>query len=341
MLKPEYTILVTATPDDKDLDDLKSRMQIKHIHRISVSRADATGNGFTEGLIKRGVKAIAWRVEEGLEALVDFEKTALKNATELHHFLKGQLQQARINLTPLMLVQVDSRGKSVERARDSLLELGFQESQIANGNQLQFLPEPPPGAHFQPAPAAILNAQGDVDVEQLPLFVGAFGGAEIAAKAVVIAAEDLPTAIESEAPLTASRLNVYKVYPPMNNWEIEFAQVLDSDDTDTVLWWHRNESRKPWSINVLMENGQNFYPDFIVGIRDRAREDNGLLADTKEAYQRTSELPKLGADHRTYGRVLILTKGNPKNVWEIAKWDTLYDKPAIDGRFLIREAREY
>ncbi len=140
----------------------------------------------------------------------------------------------------------------------------------------------------------------------------------IAAKAIVIHADDLPTTIESESPLTASRLNVYKVYPPMNNWEIEFAQVLDSDDTDTVLWWHRNEPRKPWSINVLMENGQNFYPDFIVGIRDRAREDNGLLADTKEAYQRTSELPKLVAEHRTYGRVLILTKGNPKKVWEIA-----------------------
>jgi type III restriction enzyme len=549
VLKPEYTILVTATPDDKDLDDLKSRMQIKHIHKISVS------------------------VDEGSEALVDFEKTALKNATELHHFLKGQLRQAGINLTPLMLVQVDSRGKSVERAHDFLLELGFNESQIAihtsqepdptlmslanneqvevlifkmavalgfdaprawtlvsmrttkdedfgvqligrilrvhrrlqgkavpdplrygyvmladidsqggldkagqrinqikthyatvsptmivyaqgnevlvqspdHGNQLQFLPEPPVGAHFQPPPAEILNAQGEVDVDQLPLFVGAFGNAElsrtirsvigtkpiiqnkhtyslrenvphvfkteviqdgeevneeevaanfivnlktlrdsllanspvtvqkktvevftqqiqieidfappsleekalaaqrtiftyktlnakvlrsaltqavfdlmvkediadatetaarnalddilcfhphllreaykraIAAKAVVVAAEDLPSSIESESPLTASRLNVYKVYPPMNNWEIEFAQVLDSDDTDTVLWWHRNEPRKPWSINVLMENGQNFYPDFIIGVRDRAREDNGLLADTKEA----------------------------------------------------------
>ena len=90
-----------------------------------------------------------------------------------------------------------------------------------------------------------------------------------------------------------------------------------------------------------MENGQNFYPDFIIGIREREKEDNGLLADTKEAYQRTSELPKLVAEHRAYGRVLILTKGNPKKIWEIAKWDTLYDKPAIEGRFLIREAREY
>lgn len=631
VLKPEYTILVTATPDDKDLDNLKARMQIKHIHRISVSRVDATGNGSTEGLIKRAVKAIAWRVEEGSEAMVDFEKTALKSATELHHFLKAQLQEAGINLTPLMLVQVDSRGKSVERARDSLLELGFQESQIAthtsdepdptllslsnneqvevlifkmavalgfdaprawtlvsmrttkdedfgvqligrilrvhrrlqgrsvpdslrygyvmladidsqggldkagqrinqiktnyatvsptmifyangkdmlvqsadDGNQLQLLPEPPLGAHFQPPPAAILDAHGEVDVEQLPLFVGAFSGPElsqtirsvigtkkpvqkkhsyslrgnvprvfktevmqqdevvtenevaanfivnlqtlrtsllanslvtvqkktvevftqqiqfeidyappsleekalaaqrtifkyktlnakvlrialteavfelmvkenivdatvidarnvlddilcfypyllleahkraIAAKAVIVAAEDLPETIESESPLTASRLNIYKVLPPMNNWEIEFAEFLDSDDTDTVLWWHRNEPRKPWSINVLMENGQNFYPDFIVGIRERAREDHGLLADTKEAYQRTSEIQKLKAEHHTYGRVLILTKGNPKKAWEIAKWDTLHDKPAIEGRFLIREASRY
>ena len=65
------------------------------------------------------------------------------------------------------------------------------------------------------------------------------------------------------------------------------------------------------------------------------------MADTKEAYQRTSELPKLDADHRTYGRVLILTKGNPKKIWEIAKWDTLYDKPSIEGRFLIKEAYRY
>ncbi len=632
VLKPEYTILVTATPDDKDLDDLKSRMQIKHIHRISVSRADATGTGENEGLIKRGVKAIAWRVDEGSEALVDFEKTALKNASELHHFLKSQLQQAGINLTPLMLVQVDSRGKSVERAHDFLLELGFNESQIAthtsqepdptlmslannervevlifkmavalgfdaprawtlvsmrttkdedfgvqligrilrvhrrlqgktvpdalrygyvmladiesqggldkagqrinqikthyatvsptmiiyargndvlvqsadDGNQLQLLPEPPVGAHFQPPPAAILDAQGEIDVDQLPLFAAAFGGAQlsrtirsvigakpsvdekytyplkenvprvfkteilqddeevnedevavnfivnlktlrdsllanspvtvqkktveiftqqiqievdfappsmeekalaaqrtlfkyktlnakvlrcaltravfdlmvkesvadateiaaryalddilcfhpyllreaykraIAAKAVVIAAEELPSSIESESPLTASRLNVYKVHPRgMNEWEESFVESLEADDTDTVLWWHRNEPRKPWSINVLMETGQNFYPDFIIGVRDRAREDNGLLADTKEAYQRTSELPKLVAEHRTYGRVLILTKGNPKKIWEIAKWDTLYDKPDIEGRFLIREASGY
>ena len=68
VLKPEYTILVTATPDDKDLDDLKQRMQVRNIHKVGISRADAVGNKDEEGLVKRGVKAIAWRVEEGSDA---------------------------------------------------------------------------------------------------------------------------------------------------------------------------------------------------------------------------------------------------------------------------------
>lgn len=108
-----------------------------------------------------------------------------------------------------------------------------------------------------------------------------------------------------------------------------------------MLWWHRNEPRKPWSINVLTENGQKFYPDFIIGIRDRATEQHGLLTDPKEAYQRTSEIPKLMATHGAYGRVLILTKGNARNVWEIATWDSKHNKPTTEGRFQISKAKDY
>ena len=631
VLTPEYTVLVTATPDDKDLEDLKSRMQIKNIHKISIGRASVTGSGPEEGLIKRGVKVIAWRVDEGTEALVDFEKTALKNGAELHHVLKSQLVEAGISLTPLMLVQVDSSAKSVERAKAYLLELGFGESQIAvhtaqepdpalmslandeqkevlifkmavalgfdaprawalvsmrttrdedfgvqligrilrvhrrlqnktvpdvlrygyvmladmesqggldkagqrinqiqtqyasisptkvfyansgtvivqssdDGDQLPFESEPPTGAHYVAPPAEILNQSGQVDPRQMELFVEKFGDVKIsetlrsviatklherkphsypirkgvpcvfkkeelpenvdvteeevaanfavdvqtlldavatdaavrvqkktveiftrqiqfeldfappsteekalaaqqtileyktlngkllrkalsqavfklmvernvvdateassrsalddilcfrpyllqdafkracATKAIVVAAEELPKNLESESRLTASRLNVYSVFPPMNKWEVEFAETLDSDDTGAVLWWHRNEARKPWSINVLMDNGQNFYPDFIIGICNRPSEDNGLLADTKEAYQRDKEIPKLIAAHRAYGRVLILTKRGTSKRWEIAKWDTLHDKPTIEGQFLIREAHQY
>ena len=127
----------------------------------------------------------------------------------------------------------------------------------------------------------------------------------------------------------------------MGSWEKAFAQHLDADDSGAVLWWHRNDPHKPWSINVLMDNGQGFFPDFIVGIKNRPTEDNGLLTDPKEAYPRRKEIPKLAAEHQAYGRVLILTKDNEKQRWEIAGWDANLEKTKIDGPFLIREAAHY
>jgi hypothetical protein len=163
----------------------------------------------------------------------------------------------------------------------------------------------------------------------------------VAAKAVVYAAAELPATHESEIVLRTSKRNVYGCYPKMGSWERAFAEYLDGDDTDTVLWWHRNEPRQPWSINVLMDNGQGFFPDFIVGIRERATEDSGLLADPKEAYSRTKELPKLAAEHAAYGKVLILTKENERERWEIATWDAEGEKPVIAGPFRLTDAAQY
>lgn len=624
VLKPEFTILVTATPDDRDLDDLKRRMQIGNIHKVSLSRAEAVGNGDAEGLIKRGVKAVAWRVEEGSDAFVDFERTALRDGTQLHNLLKSELQRAGINLTPLMLVQVDSSKGSLERAREELKKLGFVDAQIAthtadepdpgllalannehievlvfkmavalgfdaprawtlvsmratqdedfgvqlvgrilrvhrrlqgkvvpdglrygyvlladisaqrgldaagqrinriktayataapttiiygngdqvmvqspeHGTQLVLHPHPPDGAIFQPPPPGVLDQSGQVNPHQLEMFATSWAPAEmrpalaamlktkapapqvnvyklredvprqfktqdmpedhdvteeevvehfiaraealleasqagenvrvlkrtleiftqavqaelsfappsrdqmqkqaqcellkyktlsakvlrellarrlhvmlaekgfeqandrahlheclndllchrpsllrdaykraVAAKAIVYAAEELPPELNSEMELESSRLNVYGCYPRMGGWERSFAEHLDSDDTGAVLWWHRNEPHKPHSINVLMENGQGFFPDFIIGIKERPTENNGLLADPKEAYTRTKELPKLAADHAAYGKVLILTKDNDQKRWEIATWDPEREKARIAGHF--------
>lgn len=632
VLQPEYTILVTATPDDKDLEDLKTRMQVSNIHKVSVSRADAVGGKDEEGLIKRGVKAVAWRVQEGSDALVDFEATALRDASKLHKFLKDELKRCGVNLTPLMLVQVDSSDKSVEKAREKLKELGFTDAQIAThtsaepdpallalandervevlvfkmavalgfdaprawtlvsmratrdedfgvqlvgrilrvhrrlqgqvvpdalrygyvlladidsqggldaagqrinkiktayatvspttiiygsgeevmvqsaeqGNQLVLAPQPPAGAVYEPPPEVILDEQGNVDPHQLALFnqqwaPGELGAAvsamlttqiqkpkarsypiregvprqfktqnmpedqdvteeevaekfsasaealleatlgradvsvvkktveiftshvqmelsfappsmsdmqkqaqrvllgyrtlsakvlrdllarrlqvmlthkgyefatdrvrlhealdtllwhrpsllreafkrAVAAKAIVYAADALPVTLESDEDLVPSKLNVYGRYPQMNSWERAFADTLEADDTGTVLWWHRNESRKPWSVNVLMDNGDGFYPDFIIGISKRATEDNGLLADPKEGYMRTKEVPKLAAEHAAYGKVLILTKDNATKRWEIATWDDVGEKPVIAGPFRVMDAAGY
>lgn len=166
--------------------------------------------------------------------------------------------------------------------------------------------------------------------------------AALAAKAQVYEAAELPSCIESEFPLQTSRFNIYGVYPyDLNTWERPFAERLDADDTNTVLWWHRNPSRKDWSINVLLDTGAGFYPEFIIGINQRPRELNGLLTDTKYAYETTRELPKLLADHKAYGRVLILTKGNVEGRWNIAAMDPATGRARIAGPFRLADSAQY
>jgi len=628
VLKPEFTVLVTATPDDADLRDLKERMQISTIHRVGVSRNDAVGPGPEAGLIKSGVKAIAWRAEEGTDVLVDFEQTALRDGAELHKFLKSELKRAGVNLTPLMLVQVDSSKNSVERAKAKLLGLGFIENQIAihtadepdagllaiandesrevlifkmavalgfdcprawtlvsmrsakdedfgvqlvgrilrvhrrlqgrivpealkfgyvlladidlqsgldtagqrinriktelatvspttvfitngeklrvqsasDGGTLTFETVPPIGAVFEPPPASALGEDGNVDPVQGTLFAttwaptemrehlrafvatppvkqkiyfypirsnaprvfksqempddvdvteedvagkfeveagrlldavlareqvrvtkktleiftsqtqmefsfappsleemqkkafaalrshGMFSAkalrealagklqvmlerrgvedardwgklnnyldilltqfpellrnaqkAALAARAQIIEAKPLPDHVQSDAALTTSARNIYGVIPEhLNSWEQRFAACLDEDDSGNVLWWHRNPCRKDWSINVLLESGAGFFPDFVVGIKDRPREQHALLADTKYAYDTNKELPKLLAEHASYGRVLILAMDSARK-WRIAKIEDGTGRGVLGKAFQLSE----
>jgi superfamily II DNA or RNA helicase len=127
VLRPEYTMLVTATPDDADIRRFKQDMGVAELHRLAVSRQDAVD----AGLIKQGIKSVAYFADPGQEALVDFERTALRDGRRVHEEIKRALAKAGIALTPLLLVQVDSREKSVERAKEKLLALGFTEGQIA------------------------------------------------------------------------------------------------------------------------------------------------------------------------------------------------------------------
>jgi len=155
-------------------------------------------------------------------------------------------------------------------------------------------------------------------------------------------AEALPETLESDVPLDTSRLNVYRVLPAtdFNTWERQFGQYLDDDETDTVLWWHRNQPHKPWSINVLMDNGRGFFPDFIVGIRGRQSLDGGMLADTKYAWETAPEFPKLLAEHAKYGRAVVLTKDHAKAGWQVVGLDKA-GRPCIERPFRIAEASRY
>lgn len=130
IMQPEFTLLITATPDDKDVDKFKKTTGIAELHRITVSRQDAVD----AGMIKVGIKSVAYLAPDDQKALVDFQMAALADARAVHERIKHELQSAGINLMPLMLVQVatSERDDDVARARENLKLLGFREEAIAS-----------------------------------------------------------------------------------------------------------------------------------------------------------------------------------------------------------------
>ena len=126
-LCPDFTLLLTATPDDADAEAFKRAAGFQRLHPVTISREDAVD----AGLVKPGVRSIAFMAAPDQEPLVDFETTALREGTRMHRTVKASLKEAGIDLVPLMLVQVDSSKDSVERVKKKLMELGFTDDHIA------------------------------------------------------------------------------------------------------------------------------------------------------------------------------------------------------------------
>ncbi|MDR1190399.1 MAG: DEAD/DEAH box helicase family protein [Verrucomicrobiales bacterium] len=631
ILRPDYCILVTATPDDRDVREFEKALGIAELHRVSVSRADAVD----AGLIKRGVKCMAYFVEETKRSLVDLPGTALRDAIRAHRQLKARLAELKIPLTPLLLVQAGNGAREVENLRQRLLELGFAEKQIAThtaeepdagllalandeqrevlifkmavalgfdapraftlvstrasrdadfGVQLVgrilrthrllqararnktlpdelahgyvFLADPKTqtgldeagqrinqiqtayatvsnalvrmnigagtaivsgvehggqtdfvlqgetqhagfgnaehdnfattvsngarndsfdfGAFFDgaPKPSASATATGggtknhngnhccslrgdvprkfksqeagtdnaaieeecanlfkvstralfealknkvSVEKRTLEIFTGVVqqefkyaadvspehaaliaqkfllknqlfdarelrrvllqkmrevmreeampqaGEPETVASFldVIIAAypdllrnaqkeatarhmeivetEELPKELQSDRPLTVSPRNVYGVMPPnLNTWERLFVEKLDREPNNIVAWWHRNEPHEPWSVNVLRTDGKGFFPDFIIGINGRRTEDKILLVDTKRDFTDKNEAPKVLAEHRVYGRAMILYL-NDDTHWFTVTWDSKINRPVAEQEFRLAD----
>lgn len=135
VLMPEFALLVTATPDDQELESFEKTMGIVPEQRIRIGREDAV----EAGLIKSGVRCAAYVIEPEKAKLVDLEGLALRDAVAAHRGIKTALAGIGADFTPLLLVQVDSREdeagsrteKSVQRVKERLLKLGFTEEQIA------------------------------------------------------------------------------------------------------------------------------------------------------------------------------------------------------------------
>ena len=155
------------------------------------------------------------------------------------------------------------------------------------------------------------------------------------------AEEELPAIVATDNLLPTARLNVYRVFPPgLNSWELPFAQFLDGDTQNIVRWWHRNLPHQPWSVQVTLDNGSGFFPDFVVGINGRQTELGGLLADPKYFFEIAKEVPKSYSQHPSYGRVLILNRQG-SGQWFAVRYDEHRQRPVLDKEFRLADAAGY
>lgn len=119
VLRPDFTLLATATPKDKALEDFEKATGMK-VNRVEVSR-EAVVHAC---LNKVGVKAVHFRAEARDENLLDMEEVAVYAGLARHRLVKRALAEAGVRLTPLLLIQVDNevRGQRdpVEKVREFL-----------------------------------------------------------------------------------------------------------------------------------------------------------------------------------------------------------------------------
>ncbi len=152
-------------------------------------------------------------------------------------------------------------------------------------------------------------------------------------------AEPLPGFIDSATALNASHKNIYGVFPAdLNPWEIEFAKLLDNDTTGTVRWWHRNPPRKKHSVAIVRPDGGRFFPDFVVGVKDRTVAKDGiLLIETKHAIGSVDSQIKAVVEHKEYGRALMIHWRDwhepKKRVAMTVRYNPRKDKNELDAVF--------
>jgi hypothetical protein len=133
-------------------------------------------------------------------------------------------------------------------------------------------------------------------------------------------AATLPDRIDADEPLDPSTKNIYGVYPAsMNSWERRFAELLDDDNTGTVLWWHRNDALKPHSAALLIETGERYFPDFVVGVRGRRSRDGVILVEVKNDFASFASIMKNRATHSAYGAVPMVFLNPGTNQFQLVR----------------------
>lgn len=129
-LRPDVTILSTATPSDAKLAAFSRAAGLGEPHRVEISRAEAVA----ARLMKPGLIAAHLVLTGEQRMALDPDETIVRAAWQRHRRVKERLQSHGLGVTPLLLVQVpnDSAGdaKEVDRAKTALFAAGAPEDAI-------------------------------------------------------------------------------------------------------------------------------------------------------------------------------------------------------------------
>ncbi|MBS0427309.1 MAG: DEAD/DEAH box helicase family protein [Proteobacteria bacterium] len=126
ILKPDYALLMTATPRDEDAVKFSQKTGYK-LGNPDDWATITRDQGVAAGLLKEGVKTVRFIARSGNESkMLDFERIALSQAASMHRRVKQELDALEVGITPLLLVQVPNGGESVDDVEKVLVnELGF------------------------------------------------------------------------------------------------------------------------------------------------------------------------------------------------------------------------
>jgi hypothetical protein len=160
------------------------------------------------------------------------------------------------------------------------------------------------------------------------------------ARHVSTKAVELPLQIYGEPGLEPARKSAFGVFTKMNNYERQFADLLDGDETGTVKWWLKNPEKASWATRLVRPNGRNFYPDFAVGVSGRRTE--VALVEIKDdpgegRINSEANVEKFSLRHKEYLEVIWTFPEEKK--WYMAKLDRPSGRLITDRSFRIEDLR--
>lgn len=120
-LNPSCLALATATPKSARINNFLASAGLSSFEGFNVARDDVV----QARLNKKYIEAVVYQLKDTTAAVADLNRTVLRQAWLRNQYLATQLQGLGIDLTPLLLVQVDNGKDTIEDAERALIDLGI------------------------------------------------------------------------------------------------------------------------------------------------------------------------------------------------------------------------